>query len=146
MGQQEFHTASQVLNGKNSRDCPGMGAAKERAIAIQPTFDETCIDVGTAWKNYGRASVNIGGQGDSTMATTETSEEINQDRRRFVETAAAGIAAAGTLSLLPERTAARQPVTTQSDRSASIFRKSNSSILVQERITTESLLNFRNWS
>ncbi len=40
------------------------------------------------------------------MATTETSEEINQDRRRFVETAAAGIAAAGTLSLLPERTAA----------------------------------------
>src|SRR6266480_6948861 len=50
-------------------------------------------------------------QGDSTMATTEASEEINQDRRRFVETAAAGIAAAGiaaagTLSLLPERTAA----------------------------------------
>ena len=106
MGQQEFHTASQVLNGKNSRDCPGMGAANERTIAIQPTFDEICIDVGTAWKNYGRASVNIGGQGDSTMATTETSEEINQDRRRFVETAAAGIAAAGTLSLLPERTAA----------------------------------------
>jgi len=106
MGQQEFHTASQVLNGKNSRDCPGRGAANERTIAIQPTFDEICIDVGTAWKNYGRASVNIGGQGDLTMATTETSEEINQDRRRFVETAAAGIAAAGTLSLLPERTAA----------------------------------------
>src|SRR5437899_2592340 len=77
-----------------------------RKLAIQPTFDEICIDVGTAWKNYGRASVNIGGQGDSTMATTETPEEINQDRRRFVETAAAGIAAAGTLSLLPERSAA----------------------------------------
>ena len=40
------------------------------------------------------------------MATTETSEEINQDRRRFIETAAAGIAAAGTLSLLPHHAAA----------------------------------------
>ena len=34
------------------------------------------------------------------------SEEINQDRRWFVETAVAGIAAAGTLNLLPERAAA----------------------------------------
>jgi Epoxide hydrolase N terminus len=40
------------------------------------------------------------------MATTETSEEINRDRRWFVETAVAGIAAAGTLNLLPERAAA----------------------------------------
>ncbi len=40
------------------------------------------------------------------MDTIKTSEEINQDRRRFVETAAAGIAAAGALSLLPENTAA----------------------------------------
>jgi hypothetical protein len=51
MGQQELHTASQVLNGKKSRDCLGMGAADERAIAIQPTFDEISINVGTAWKN-----------------------------------------------------------------------------------------------
>jgi len=40
------------------------------------------------------------------MDTIKTSEEINHDRRRFVETAAAGIAAAGVLSLLPEHTAA----------------------------------------
>ena len=40
------------------------------------------------------------------MGTIKTSEEINHDRRRFVETAAAGIAAAGVLSLLPEHTAA----------------------------------------
>jgi pimeloyl-ACP methyl ester carboxylesterase len=40
------------------------------------------------------------------MDTIKTSEEINHDRRRFVETAAAGIAAAGALSLLPEHTAA----------------------------------------
>jgi len=35
------------------------------------------------------------------MDTTETSEEINEDRRRFVETTAAAIAAAGILNLLP---------------------------------------------
>jgi pimeloyl-ACP methyl ester carboxylesterase len=41
------------------------------------------------------------------MDTVKTSEEINHDRRRFVEAVAAmGIAAAGTLSLLPEHTAA----------------------------------------
>ena len=40
------------------------------------------------------------------MDTIKTSEEINHDRRRFVKTAAAGIAAAGALSLLPEHTAA----------------------------------------
>jgi pimeloyl-ACP methyl ester carboxylesterase len=41
------------------------------------------------------------------MDTVKTSEEINHDRRRFVEAVAAmGIAAAGTLSLLPEQTAA----------------------------------------
>jgi hypothetical protein len=40
------------------------------------------------------------------MDAIKPSEEINQDRRRFVETAAAGIAAAGALGLLPENTAA----------------------------------------
>ena len=38
------------------------------------------------------------------MGTIKTSDEVNHDRRRFIETAA-GIAAAGTLSSLPERTA-----------------------------------------
>jgi hypothetical protein len=40
------------------------------------------------------------------MATIGTPEEINPDRRRFVETAAMGIAAAGTAGLLPEHVAA----------------------------------------
>ena len=40
------------------------------------------------------------------MSTAKASEEINHDRRRFVETAAAGVAAAGTLGLLPEHSAA----------------------------------------
>ena len=40
------------------------------------------------------------------MNTNKTSEEINRDRRRFVETAAVGIAAAGSFGLLPKGTAA----------------------------------------
>lgn len=40
------------------------------------------------------------------MNTGKASEEINHDRRRFVETAAAGVAAAGTIGLLPEHSAA----------------------------------------
>jgi len=40
------------------------------------------------------------------MNTNKTSEEINRDRRRFVETAAVGIAAAGAFGLLPMGTAA----------------------------------------
>ena len=39
------------------------------------------------------------------MNTNKTSEEINRDRRHFVETAAAGIAAAGSFGLLPKGTA-----------------------------------------
>jgi hypothetical protein len=40
------------------------------------------------------------------MAAIVKSEEINHDRRRFVETAAIGIAAAGTAGLIPEHVAA----------------------------------------
>ena len=40
------------------------------------------------------------------MKTDKTSEEINRDRRRFVETAAVGIAAAGSSGLFPKGTAA----------------------------------------
>jgi pimeloyl-ACP methyl ester carboxylesterase len=40
-------------------------------------------------------------QGESPMRTIETSEEINHPRRRFVCTAAMGIAAAGALNLPP---------------------------------------------
>jgi hypothetical protein len=40
------------------------------------------------------------------MAAIGKSEEINHDRRRFVETTAMGIAAAGTAGLLPEHVAA----------------------------------------
>ena len=40
------------------------------------------------------------------MNTGKASEQINHDRRRFVETAAAGVAAAGALGLLPEHSAA----------------------------------------
>jgi pimeloyl-ACP methyl ester carboxylesterase len=40
------------------------------------------------------------------MNTNKTSEEINRDRRYFVETAAVGIAAAGSFGLLPKGTAA----------------------------------------
>jgi Epoxide hydrolase N terminus len=36
----------------------------------------------------------------------KTSEDIDRDRRRFVETAAVGIAAAGSFGLLPKGTAA----------------------------------------
>src|SRR6478672_5938800 len=39
------------------------------------------------------------------MNTNKTSEEINRDRRYFVETAAVGIAAAGSFGLLPKGTA-----------------------------------------
>src|SRR6476620_1223612 len=39
------------------------------------------------------------------MNTNKTSEEINRDRRHFVETAAVGIAAAGSFGLLPKGTA-----------------------------------------
>ena len=40
------------------------------------------------------------------MKTNKTSEEINRDRRRFVETAAVGIAAAGSFGFVPKGTAA----------------------------------------
>jgi hypothetical protein len=36
------------------------------------------------------------------MRTTEVSEGVNHDRRRFVGTAAMSVAAAGVASLLPE--------------------------------------------
>ena len=45
-------------------------------------------------------------QGNSTMDKTKTPEDIDHDRRRFVETAAVGVAAAGTFGLFPERAAA----------------------------------------
>jgi hypothetical protein len=40
------------------------------------------------------------------MKTDKTSEEINRDRRRFVETVAVGIAAAGSSGLFPKGTVA----------------------------------------
>jgi len=40
------------------------------------------------------------------MDKTKTPEDIDHDRRRFVETAAVGVAAAGTFGLFPERAAA----------------------------------------
>ena len=40
------------------------------------------------------------------MVKTKTPEDIDHDRRRFVETAAVGVAAAGTFGLFPERAAA----------------------------------------
>jgi hypothetical protein len=36
------------------------------------------------------------------MGTIQTSEQIDQDRRRFVGVAATAVAAAGSLSLFPE--------------------------------------------
>ena len=61
------------------------------------------------------------------MKTNKTSEEINRDRRRFVETAAVGIAAAGSSGLFPKGTAAA-PKATQSVPSVSTYQSSNSSI------------------
>ncbi|MFZ0104353.1 MAG: epoxide hydrolase N-terminal domain-containing protein, partial [Pseudolabrys sp.] len=40
------------------------------------------------------------------MKTNKTSEDIDRDRRRFVETAAVGIAAAGSFGFVPKGTAA----------------------------------------
>ena len=60
------------------------------------------------------------------MNTKKTSEDIDSDRRRFVETAAVGIAAAGSFGLLPKGTAAAEG--DESVPSVSTYRRSNSSI------------------